>query len=184
MGCNTIQGLSTIKRRLVLCNTLRKGDVFSQNYLSILGLNSYPATLWHFSGRDRVRCSPLGLHRILSNLGRGCTNFGVWYSALRLPSTLAFSYPEGTPGPCLLLQPLPTVLLGRLVNTCSCLGLLASVSKCAACASQQTISPVKYCDSLVNSTVRNVGNTGVAKPTSNYLSCNCLFLYVQKLEKF
>lgn len=183
-GCNTIQGLSTIKVRLVLCNTPRKGNVFSQNYLLILGLKSYPTILWHSSGCDQVRFSPLGLYYILSNLGQGRANFGVWYSALHLPSTVAFSYPEGTPGLCLLLQPLPNVLLGRLVNTCSCLGLLASVSKCAACASQQTISPVKYCDSLVNSTVRNVGNTGVAKPTSNYLICNCLFLYVQKLEKF
>lgn len=64
------------------------------------------------------------------------------------------------------------------------LGFAGICLKVRSLCQQQTISSVKYCDSLVNSTVRNVGNTGGAKPTSNYLICNCLFLYVQKLEKF
>lgn len=75
MGCNRIQGLSTIKIRLVLCNTLRKGDVFLQNYLSIPGLKSYPTTLWHSSGRVWVRFSPLGLSYMLSNLEWGGSYF-------------------------------------------------------------------------------------------------------------
>lgn len=82
------------------------------------------------------------------------------------------------------LHPLPAALLGRLGRTCSGLGLLACVCQGPARASQQTVSPVKYCDSLLNSRLRNVGNAGVAEPTSNYLICSCLFLYVQKLEKF
>lgn len=66
-----MQGLSSTKIRLVLCNTLRKGDVFSQNYLTILELKSYPTTLWHCFGCDRVRLSPLGLYYVLSNLAGG-----------------------------------------------------------------------------------------------------------------
>lgn len=50
--------------------------------------------------------------------------------------------------------PAPLCLAGWLAGSCLCLGFLASISEWAACASSQTISPVKYCDSLVNCSVQ------------------------------
>lgn len=50
--------------------------------------------------------------------------------------------------------------------------------KWAACASLQTVSPVKYCDSLVNSTACCVGNPGIAKATNNHSIYNCLLLFM------
>lgn len=49
-----------------------------------------------------------------------------------------------------------------LADCHSCLCLLASVSKWAACASEHTISPVKYCDCLGNARC-GVGNPGGAE---------------------
>lgn len=89
-----------------------------------------------------------------------------------------FYHRVGKPEWALSLQPVPAplCLAGWLAGSCSCLGFLASISKWAAYASLQTISPVKYCDSLVNSTVCSVGNPGIAKPTNNYSIYNCLLL--------
>lgn len=100
-------------------------------------------------------------------------------------SSLTLYHPVGEPewGLSLQLVPAPLCLAGRLAGSCSCLGFLASMSKWAACASLQNLSPVKYCDSFVNSTVCSVGNPGTAKPTNNYSIYNCLLLCKCKLEK-
>lgn len=69
-----------------------------------------------------------------------------------------------------------TLVPGRQDDSCSCLGFLAPMSKWVACASSHTLGHVKYCDSLVNSTVCRIGNPGTAKPTNNYSIYNCLLL--------
>lgn len=93
-------------------------------------------------------------------------------------SSLTLYHQLGKPEWGLFLQPVPAplCLAGGLAGSRACLGFLASISKWAACASSQTISPVKYCDSLVNSTVWSAGNPRIAKPTNNYSIYNCLLL--------
>lgn len=180
-------GIPTAEMRLVLCSTPRERDVLPQTYFLIPGLKSCLITSFHTSGSDRVRLSPFGLYCALSNWRAGRREIilesGILPSVL-LPPWRPRLQREHQVGACPGAIASRLALLGSLVDSCSCSGLLASVSKHAARASQPPISPVKYCDSLVNSTARHVGNTGGAKPTSNYLICNCLFLYVQKLEKF